>query len=91
MTMALLTRILTSTPLLVVSQKYLAYFAPILGLEGFTIECQLSRPMSRGEVTLRSSDPNDYPIVNPNYLSHPEDVVTLVKGWCITGVTVTSV
>ena len=61
-------------------QKYQAYFGPILGSEGFTIECQLSRPKSRGEVTLRSDDPNDYPIVNPNFLSHPEDVNTIVKG-----------
>ncbi|KAK8394056.1 hypothetical protein O3P69_006329 [Scylla paramamosain] len=70
----------TTTLLSISRQKYLAYFGPILGSEGFTIECQLSRPKSRGEVTLRSSDPDDYPIVNPNFLSHPEDVNTIVKG-----------
>ncbi|XP_050740222.1 glucose dehydrogenase [FAD, quinone]-like [Eriocheir sinensis] len=70
----------TARLLSISSEKYNAYFGPILGAEGFTIECQLSRPKSRGEVLLRSRNPDDYPIVDPNFLSHPDDVDTLVKG-----------
>lgn len=40
----------------------------------------LVRPFSRGEVLLRSDDPQDLPIVNPNYLQADADVATLVSG-----------
>ena len=33
---------------------------------------------SRGTVTLRTSNPFDHPAVNPNYLSDPKDVETMV-------------
>jgi len=39
----------------------------------------LVRPVSRGTVTLRSADPADNPVVDPNYLSAPEDVKVLVE------------
>lgn len=32
------------------------------------------RPKSRGHVSLRSADPGDFPRVDPNYFSHPDDV-----------------
>ena len=38
----------------------------------------LSRPKSRGFIKLRSSKPEDHPIIQPNYLSEQEDVDTLV-------------
>ena len=41
--------------------------------------CQL-RPESRGTIRLKSPDPLAYPAIDPNYLSAPEDVETLVKG-----------
>jgi choline dehydrogenase len=32
------------------------------------------RPKARGEVKLRSRDPNDLPLIDPNYLGHAEDL-----------------
>lgn len=39
----------------------------------------LVRPASRGSVTLASTDPDANPVVDPNYLSAPEDVQVLVE------------
>jgi len=41
---------------------------------GATINPCVLRPKSRGEVRLRSTNPKDVPVVDPRYLSHPEDV-----------------
>ena len=45
----------------------------------------LSRPKSKGFIKLRSIDPKDPPIIQPNYLSVQEDIDTLVAGlkFCI--------
>jgi choline dehydrogenase len=37
-------------------------------------------PSSRGTVRLRSADPNDRPIVDMRFLSHPDDVAKLERG-----------
>ena len=37
-------------------------------------------PRSRGRVRLKSSDPSKPPIIEPNYLSHKEDVRDLLEG-----------
>ncbi|HEY1613650.1 MAG TPA: choline dehydrogenase [Rhizomicrobium sp.] len=41
--------------------------------------CQL-RPQSRGAVTLKSADPLAAPLIQPNYLSAPEDLRALREG-----------
>lgn len=47
---------------------------------GFTMSvCQL-RPTSRGEVTLRSSEPQAAPAARFNYLATDEDCATMVRG-----------
>lgn len=38
------------------------------------------RPESRGTVKLASTDPNDAPLIDPNYLSHPKDIEHMVAG-----------
>lgn len=51
-----------------------------LGQEGYTMHvCQL-RPKSRGRIGLRSADPAQAPVIEANYLSHPDDITALVKG-----------
>jgi choline dehydrogenase len=37
-------------------------------------------PKSRGRISLSSADPHAYPIIDPNLLSDPEDLATLVRG-----------
>jgi choline dehydrogenase len=41
--------------------------------------CQV-RPESRGAIWLKSKDPAAHPAIDPNYLSAPEDIETLLKG-----------
>ncbi|KUJ16260.1 alcohol oxidase [Mollisia scopiformis] len=43
----------------------------------FSLVAELFAPKSRGEVTLKSADPKDNPVVNHNYLSEELDVVVL--------------
>jgi choline dehydrogenase len=66
-------------------------FGPVLFLDegltaptehGFSLGCVLLRPLSTGEVRLRSSDPAAPPRIEPRYLSDPAgaDLHTLVEG-----------
>ncbi|MBJ3778066.1 GMC family oxidoreductase [Acuticoccus mangrovi] len=41
---------------------------------GVTVLCSALRPKSRGEVRLVSSDPKVAPLVDPAFLSHPDDL-----------------
>jgi choline dehydrogenase-like flavoprotein len=47
---------------------------------GITVQPNTLACHSRGEVRLRSPDPAAPPVFRGNYLSHPEDVATLVRG-----------
>jgi choline dehydrogenase len=47
---------------------------------GVTIQPNLLECKSRGFVGLRSTDPGDAPLFKGAYLSHPDDVATLVRG-----------
>ena len=56
------------------------WVTPHFGRDSVTITPTISRPKSRGSVRLRSSDPFDHPIIQPNYLTDQRDVDTLVAG-----------
>nr|XP_045594088.1 glucose dehydrogenase [FAD, quinone]-like [Procambarus clarkii] len=61
-------------------KMYKSYFGEILGRDGFCIRPMIVLPKSRGTITLRSADVHEHPNIDPQLLSHPDDVVTLVKG-----------
>lgn len=61
-------------------QFFKKYYSSVLGLDGFNIGPMLTRPKSRGSVRLRSGDPHHPPLIDPNYLSHPDDVTTFIRG-----------
>jgi choline dehydrogenase len=46
--------------------------------DGYTILPTLLRPKSKGYVTLRSPNPVDAPIIQPNYLKHEDDAKALI-------------
>lgn len=52
------------------------FAAPTTG-NYFTILGVLEHPFSRGTVHINSSNATDYPIIDPNYLSHPADIKIL--------------
>jgi choline dehydrogenase-like flavoprotein len=41
---------------------------------GVTLNAAYMRPKSRGSVKLRSADPMDAPLIDPNYFAEPEDL-----------------
>ena len=47
---------------------------------GVTLTAYVNRPLSRGEVTLASSDPLDRPVIDFNYLSEPDDMRCAIAG-----------
>jgi len=66
------------------------HFAPAMVVDhgrtsvwGHGLSCHvcLLRPKSRGEVTLNSADPQDDPLIDPKFLSHPDDVKDLIAGY----------
>ncbi|XP_071544927.1 glucose dehydrogenase [FAD, quinone]-like isoform X2 [Panulirus ornatus] len=61
-------------------QRFKEYFQSIYGRRSFSLRPVLVQPKSRGFITLKSKDPKQHPNIDPNYLSHLDDVRTLVNG-----------
>jgi choline dehydrogenase len=47
---------------------------------GYTLHVTLMRPKSRGSVTLQSANAKDAPLIDPQFLSDPRDMASLIKG-----------
>ena len=47
---------------------------------GFFIGISHCRPQSRGSVRIASADPDEAPLIEPNYLSHPDDMAEMLAG-----------
>ena len=48
---------------------------------GFSCHLCLLRPRSRGSIRLASKDPRSAPLIDPNYLSDPDDMERMVRGF----------
>jgi choline dehydrogenase-like flavoprotein len=48
---------------------------------GMTLHCCQLRPKSRGYIGLKSNDPFADPLIQPNYLSHDDDLAELLAGY----------
>jgi choline dehydrogenase len=51
-----------------------------LATAGFQLDISLMRPLSHGSITLRSSNPKDHPVIEPNYLAAEQDRRDLLEG-----------
>ena len=58
-------------------------YGQVFGKPGLTFIASLSRPKSKGTLKLKSSNPFDHPLIDPNYLSEKEDVDVLKEGMMI--------
>ena len=56
------------------------YFADNPNTEGFNVIMILNNPKSTGTIRLRSTDPFDYPIIDPQYLTDKLDVDAFIAG-----------
>ena len=52
----------------------------VLG-HGYSGHVCVLRPQSRGSITLASADPMAAPLIDPNFLDHPDDVQRMVRGF----------
>lgn len=50
------------------------------GRDSFQIIVSGNRPVQRGEILLRSSDPKDEPLIDPKYLHNDQDLEVLLEG-----------
>jgi choline dehydrogenase len=49
------------------------------GVPRYTIIPGITQPRSRGTVRLRSANPSDHPVIDPRYLTEPEDLQMLIE------------
>ena len=49
--------------------------------DGYSLHVCNLRPKSRGEIRLASADPLAQPIIHANYLTHPDDMEHMLKGF----------
>lgn len=55
------------------------YFAPLSSRPTFMITPILMYPRSKGFVKVRSKNPYDHPIIKPNFLTHNEDLNSMLR------------
>lgn len=63
----------------VTDEFFNAVFEPYKSTDQFSMLLTLLRPKSRGVIRLNSKDPQDEPFMDPRYLSHQDDVVSMVE------------
>ncbi|CAG7728049.1 unnamed protein product, partial [Allacma fusca] len=60
--------------------KLQKYYEHAVEKDSFTVLTSLARPVQRGEILLRSSDPYDTLHIDPKYLQNQEDIQVLIQG-----------
>ncbi|KAG8897647.1 hypothetical protein FRB99_008013 [Tulasnella sp. 403] len=50
------------------------------GAGSFAVQAALQHPFSQGQLYISTSNPFDYPKIDPGYFSHPADIVMLREG-----------
>ncbi|RWS28515.1 GMC oxidoreductase-like protein 1 [Leptotrombidium deliense] len=55
-------------------------YYPYVPVDTFSLDPVLLHPKSRGYIRLRTANPYDHPIINPRYLTHPDDILAMVEG-----------
>ncbi|WAR09779.1 LOW QUALITY PROTEIN: CHDH-like protein [Mya arenaria] len=61
------------------SQKYTKGLFPDEWIDGFALSTILLHPKSKGFMELKSNDPFDYPIIEPNYFEQEEDMHMMIE------------
>jgi choline dehydrogenase len=61
-------------------QVWHTVYKPYAMTDSFTLDPVMLRPKSRGYIKLRSANPYDHPIIDPKYLTHPQDIHSMVEG-----------
>lgn len=54
------------------------YYSYYVGKHAFAMYPVMLRPKSRGQIRLKSADPLEHPLINPNYYDHPDDLESTV-------------
>ncbi|XP_064487043.1 glucose dehydrogenase [FAD, quinone]-like isoform X2 [Ornithodoros turicata] len=54
-------------------------FQPHIAKDSMALYPVLLRPKSKGYIRLASRDPYAHPIIDPKYLTHPQDILTMVE------------
>ncbi|KAG8178923.1 hypothetical protein JTE90_014129 [Oedothorax gibbosus] len=67
-------------PLGIKEEVYNEVYAPFENLTSFLCSSEVLQPKSRGTVKLKSSDPYDHPLIDPNFLENPQDIEDTVEG-----------
>lgn len=64
----------------VTDELWTKVYQPYTPFDTFSMDPVLLRPKSRGFIKLRSANPYDHPIIDPKYLTHPDDIMTIIEG-----------
>lgn len=59
---------------------YQQVYKPFENTDSFSMLPVMLRPKSRGFIKLRSANPHEHPVIDPRYLTHPEDIHSMVEG-----------
>ncbi len=55
------------------------YYGKAKGKDSFHIIPILNRPVTRGEILLKSNDPNEHPLIDPKYFDDESDLKTFAE------------